>query len=331
LSDPIFAALERMGLAAAGERPVLTPLAGGVSSDIQRFELAAGSACVKRALPQLKVSAEWKAPIERNHYEVEWLRTVRGIVPEFVPAVLGEDAQAGAFAMEYLDPDRHPAWKGLLRDGRIEAEVASEVARRIARVHAATAGDAQIAQRFATDAIFHAIRIEPYLLATARAHPECAAALERIARVTQENRRALVHGDVSPKNILIGPAGPILLDAECAWYGDPAFDIAFCLNHLLLKCLWRPQWRKRYLACFEAMARTYVAAISWERPAGLEERAAHLLPALLLGRVDGKSPAEYVTSEADKECVRRVAVALLQAPVATLAEVRAAWQAELSR
>ncbi len=49
---------------------------------------------------------------------------------------------------------------------------------------------------------------------------------------------ALVHGDVSPKKVPAGPRGPVFLDAECAWYGDPAFDLAFCLNHLLLKCLW---------------------------------------------------------------------------------------------
>ncbi len=330
-AQPLHAALRRMGLAAAGERPALTPLAGGVSSEICRVELAAGPACVKRALPRLKVSAEWKAPVERNHYEVEWMRTAGAVVPGFVPRILGEDAQSGAFAMEYLDPGLHPVWKAQLRDGAIEAPVAAEVGRRIARVHAATAGDADVARRFATDAIFRAIRLEPYLLATARARPECARALEGLAQVTAATRRALVHGDVSPKNILVGPAGPILLDAECAWYGDPAFDLAFCLNHMLLKCLWRPAWRERYLAGFDALAAAYLAGVSWEEPAALERRAARLLPGLFLGRVDGKSPAEYVTRDADRERVRRVARALLLAPPARLREVRDAWRTELAR
>jgi Ser/Thr protein kinase RdoA (MazF antagonist) len=95
-------------------------------------------------------------------------------------------------------------------------------------------------REFATDAIFHAIRLEPYLLATARAHPDRAAALEKLAKTTARTKLTLVHGDVSPKNILIGPQGPVFIDAECAWFGDPAFDLAFCLNHLLLKCLWVP-------------------------------------------------------------------------------------------
>lgn len=100
---------------------------------------------------------------------------------------------------------------------------------------------------FATDHIFYPIRLEPYLLATATVHPDCTDRLAFLARQTGATKRALVHGDVSPKNILLGPRGPVFLHAECAWYGDPAFDLAFCLNHMLLKCLWRPQWRERTL------------------------------------------------------------------------------------
>jgi hypothetical protein len=122
--------------------------------------------------------------------------------------------------------------------------------------------------------------------------------------------------------------GPILLDAECAWYGDPAFDLAFCLKHMLLKCLWRPQWRERYLACFDALVSTYLAAVTWEPRAAIEARVAHLLPGLFLGRVDGKSPAEYLTDDRDKERVRRVARRFLLEPVDLLAMIRDAWESE---
>ena len=332
-ADPagwLYPALRRMGLIGPHDAPRFTALAGGVSSDIYRVDLAAGPVCVKRALPQLKVSAVWEAPVERNRWEVAWMRTVAAIVPAFVPRVLGDDAESGSFAMVYLVPEAHPVWKAQLRDGIAEASTAAEVARRIVAVHRATAGDAEVARCFATDAIFHSIRLEPYLLATARRHPDLAAALERLAEVTAANKLALVHGDVSPKNIVVGPNGPILLDAECAWYGDPAFDLAFCLNHMLLKCLWRPQWRDQYLACFDALATNYLEGVDWEAAGAIEARVAQLLPGLFLGRVDGKSPAEYVTAERDKDRVRRVARALLLDPAQKLGAVRDAWRRELA-
>ncbi|HZA66352.1 MAG TPA: phosphotransferase, partial [Geminicoccaceae bacterium] len=197
------------------------------------------------------------------------------------------------------------------------------------RIHAATADDPEVAAQFATDRIFYDIRLEPYLIASARAHPDRAAALEALAEATARTKRSLVHGDVSPKNILIGPRGPVFLDAECAWYGDPAFDLAFCLNHLLLKCLWTRRAAPGFLACFDRLTRSYLGGVSWEAPAALETRTARLLPGLMLARVDGKSPVEYLTDQAEKDRVRRVARALLAAPVERLGEVRIAWGREL--
>jgi Ser/Thr protein kinase RdoA (MazF antagonist) len=143
--------------------------------------------------------------------------------------------------------------------------------------------------------------------------------------VTLRTKLTLVHGDVSPKNILVGPEGPLFIDAECAWFGDPAFDLAFCLNHLLLKCLWVPSAAPRFLAGFDALIETYLDAVDWEPVAAIESRTAHLLPGLLLARVDGKSPVEYLTRERDKAVVRRVARSLLADPTDRLAEIRQVW------
>jgi fructosamine-3-kinase len=326
----ILDALRRMHLldaagTAAGER-----LTGGVSSDIWRVDLPDGPVCVKRALAKLRVAAEWRAPIERNRYEAAWMQRANAAVPGAAPALRGQDPLSGALAMDYLPAADHPLWKMQLRDGRADPAFAAQVATSLVRIHAATAADPTTAARFPTDTIFFDIRLEPYLLATARAHPDLAQSLIALVLSTQRNKRALVHGDVSPKNILAGPHGPVFLDAECAWWGDPAFDLAFCLNHLLLKCVWTPAATSGFLACFDALARAYVAGVTWEPPPELEARAARLLPGLLLARVDGKSPVEYITEAADQDRVRRTSRALLRNPVDRLADVRQAWSRELA-
>ncbi len=96
---------------------------------------------------------------------------------------------------------------------------------------------------------------------------------------------------------------------------------------MLLKGVWRPQWRSDYLACFTALADAYLDRVDWEPRAAIEARTAALLPGLFLARVDGKSPAEYITAEADRERVRGVAVPLLLDPPAQLAAVAAVWAA----
>ena len=196
-------------------------------------------------------------------------------------------------------------------------------------VHAGTAHNASVAELFPDNDIFHAIRLEPYLEATASHHPDLHDQLFELSRHTAETKIAMIHGDVSPKNILLGPNGPVFIDAECACIGDPAFDLAFCLNHFLLKCLWVPAKRNEFLACYDAMASAYLKGVDWEDARALEARAARLLPGLFLARVDGKSPVEYINSDKDKEKVRRCARTLLLDPPTRLADVRTRWAQEL--
>jgi aminoglycoside phosphotransferase (APT) family kinase protein len=327
---PEFAqALRELGLVSSTARLAGLPLTGGVSSDIWRIDTAGGSVCAKRALARLRVAADWRAPIERNRYEARWMEVAGEASPGCTPKVLGQHPALGVLVMSYLEPERYLLWKASLREGRAEPATARDVGRVLARIHAHSAARPQLAAQFDTDAIFFDIRLEPYLLAAAARHPDVAPALERLVEVTRSTRRALVHGDVSPKNILVGAEGPVLLDAECAWWGDPAFDIAFCLNHLLLKCLWTPSASAGFLTSFDVLAASYLEGVDWEPTAAVEGRAAALLPGLLLARVDGKSPVEYIVDEPSRDVVRRVARSLLRAPAQGLAEVKAAWQEEI--
>jgi aminoglycoside phosphotransferase (APT) family kinase protein len=329
--------LERAGLVPPGCVPQFQPLGGGVSSDIWLVRAGASEFCVKRALGRLRVAAEWRADESRNLTEVRWLTQVGTFNAKLVPRVLASDSSLAAFAMEFLPPERFELWKAQLGRGCVIPETAASVGRHLASIHSAFAKSPTAATEFDTGASFHALRIEPYLLATARAHPDLSATLEALAERTAQTKRTVVHGDISPKNILIGLSrrsgvaakaeadGLVFLDAECAWFGDPAFDLSFCLNHLMLKTLWVPSAARELMASFDALTEAYLRGVDWEDTAALEQRAAHLLPALFLARVDGKSPVEYLTDEVSKNMVRSAARAMLQQPTDRLSEVRGTW------
>jgi len=317
-------ALKNMGLLAGGDHARITPVGNGSTSEICRVVLGWGTLCVKRALPKLKSESDVALPIERSRFEAEWLRLVRAIVGEAVPEVLGQ--WHGLFAMEYLEPERHRNWATLLKTGDINPSTAAETARMLGRIHAATANNFAVAQRFSTDRIFHATRIKPLLLATAQAQPAVATRLRQLATNTERTRLALVHGDFSPGNLLIGPKAPVLLDAECAWYGDPAFDLALFLSHLLVDCVLQPQWREDYLTCYSAFCASYAQRVTWEMPEQTDERAALLLPALALSHVCGRTPAVGPDREGERNRIAHLAQGLVQDPLVRLAAVREAWR-----
>jgi tRNA A-37 threonylcarbamoyl transferase component Bud32 len=319
--------LRRSGLLAAGDAdPALTPLAGGVSSDLWRADLPSGPVCVKSALPQLKVARRWLAPTSRNRVEYEWLRFAQPIAPGQVPRVLAHDEQAGLFAMEYLPPGQYPVWKALLLAGQVDAEAARDVGTLAGTLHAASALDPAAAAMFATGENFDALRITPYLRVTAQAHPDLRHRLAGIAARTAGTHLAVVHGDVSPKNILLGPDGPVLLDAECAWYGDPAFDVAFCVNHLLIKSVRVKAAAAALRTAARALAAAHARHVNWEPADGLDGRVASLTPALALARVDGSSPVEYL-SPAERDTVRSAGRSLLIDPPETVSGLVDRWAA----
>lgn len=312
----IIAELRGAGLIGEGD-VVLDPLTGGVSCDVWKAETPSGPIVVKRPLPQLRVAAEWLAPVERGISEVRWLRRARSVDPHLAPEVLAELPTGHAFAMRFLPGC--PVWKDELAAGRVDIGFAAAVGRGIAAVHAATANSAPDREAFPNDDMFRALRVDPFLLYVADRDAELAPMLRALADELISSKIALVHGDVSPKNILVSTDGPVFLDAECAVYGDPAFDLAFCTTHLLLKAVWLDD--ARLIEAAGALVTAYHHGVDWEDPDGLLLRAGKLTGALLLARVEGKSPAPYLTDPDHQHIVREQARALIRAarPVDALA------------
>lgn len=305
----LVARLQAAGLVDGEAR--VTPLTGGVSSDIVLVESPSGQLVVKTALAKLRVRDDWFADVSRNRVEQNFFEYAAPIIPESVPRILG--GGDGWFAMEYLG--EMPNWKSELLVGDADQSSAMLAGDVLGRLHAASWLDAMAGRRFETLPNFHALRIEPYLLTTAARVPEVGGLLRDEAARLAETRLALVHGDFSPKNLLVGQGRLIVLDAECAWFGDPAFDTAFLLSHLLLKALLHGQVIQLVPRFWSA----YNARCGHD----LEQRSVKLLLCLLLARVHGKSPVEYL-GDSQRDHVTRFVLAHLPNPP-SLAALTSAW------
>jgi aminoglycoside phosphotransferase (APT) family kinase protein len=304
------------------------PLSGGVSCDVYRVEQ--GGRCpfvVKRALAKLRVAADWRADTSRNRYERLYMEEVGRILPGSVPAVIASGD--GYFAMEWLG-EEWENWKLRLLAGDCREEDARLAGATLGRIHRGTADSPAMFERFDTTGNFRQLRLDPYLLTAAEAHPGLRELIEAEVDRIASTRECLVHGDYSPKNLLLSGGRLVVLDCEVAWFGEPAFDLAFLLNHLLLKALHHHPADPGMAALFSAAAGAYLDGFSRERAGALEARVARLLPMLLLARVDGKSPAEYLTPE-KREIARRFAAGRIARPECSLEGLREAWVRRLAR
>jgi aminoglycoside phosphotransferase (APT) family kinase protein len=271
----------------------LTPLHGGVSSEIFLVEDGAQRFVVKRALAKLKVKDTWFADVRRNVSERNYLECVHGMMPGTVPELRFVSPSNDYFGMEFLGEGFTP-WKQLLLAGDIRighAECAGSI---LGEIHERTTCNEALQKKFDTTANFYQLRIEPYLLTTGARHGALQEAFDSEAMRIASVHEALVHGDFSPKNILIGADRLVVLDCEVAWYGDPTFDVAFLLSHLFLKSLYFAPEMCGVEKLIATFWRNYAETRSPANAAVVEQRLVRLLLMLLLARVDGKSPVEYL-------------------------------------
>jgi aminoglycoside phosphotransferase (APT) family kinase protein len=293
--------LKRQGLV-LGAQVSLVPLEGGVSSDIMVVQSDVERLVVKRSLGRLKVSDEWLCDTKRNATEVEAIRYASRFFPDAVPRVIFADPVQRLFVMEHFGPAFVP-WKSQLLAGQVDLGIARATARLLATLHRSSWRDEEAAAAFDTGAVFYALRIEPYLLTTGLRHPDLGTLFREEAERLAATSLALVHGDWSSKNMLISAERAIILDWEAAWFGDPAFDAAFFLNLIYLKLLHNRHHAAPYFELLDVFRKEYGSGV-YGLDRDLEGRILRLTLMLLLARIDGKSPAEYITSPTDKDLVR---------------------------
>jgi len=286
----------------------MIPLTGGISSEIYRVEDGEQTFVVKRALHQLRVEQPWFADTARNQYEQAFLRYVAAFRPDAVPKLIFSNATAGFFCMEYFNGFSN--WKEDLlaapyNENPYDVHLSATAGALLAQIHAHSWEDSIAARDFDTTENFEQLRIDPYLRTTATKNPALAAQILLEAGRLRQCRQCLVHGDFSPKNLLHREGRLVVLDCEVAWYGDPAFDLAFFLTHLCLKAIYHVPRTSPFArlaeAAWEAYQNTNPSALQ------IEEGTSRLLPMLMLARVDGKSRVEYLADDGKRNCVRKFA------------------------
>jgi aminoglycoside phosphotransferase (APT) family kinase protein len=306
--------LRSSGRADAHEPILVRELPGGVSNVVLLVTFPARSErfVLKQARGQLRVKEDWRCSVERIWREIDVLQLCGRLIEPGrpanarfrpgVPRLLWEDRANYCYAMSAA-PDGHHTWKEELLAGWTTDSlfVAATCGRILGRLHAGTWHSASVARQFDDRSFFDALRLDPYYRHAARAHPDRAAQLVGLVNSVWSHRLCLVHGDFSPKNVLVFPGQAMLIDFEVGHFGDPAFDLGFFLTHLIAKAVRSREQCRRYLhlpAVFWHLYRTELAAVaSVGELADLKQRMMLNLAGCLLSRADGKSPLEYLTPE----------------------------------
>ncbi len=275
-------------------------LSGGVSNRVVLVELSTGEMWViKQALEKLRVQVEWRCAPERSEREALALSLLAHLAPPHsITALIFADRDNHLLAMSAV-PAPRANWKELLLSGAVTPAHFTAAGILLGTIHRrASEGLIAIPEEFADTAFFHALRVEPYYLYTASAVPETAAFFQKLLDMMNTAPATIVHGDFSPKNILIHDERLVLLDHEVVHLGDPTFDIGFFLAHILSKAHHLDARRDALMRGAQLFWEAYAKELAAQSEAWrLDPRAVHHTLGCLLARVAGRSQLEYLSND----------------------------------
>lgn len=317
--DHLRAYLTETGRIAPSEAIEMRPLSGGVSNRTVWLRRESGDAWViKQALAKLRVQVDWFSDPERIHREalgLEWLPKFTS--PGTIPELVFEDLGHYILAMQAI-PQPHDNWKTLMLAGTLDMDHVRQFGAILGSIHGGSSrARAQVQPIFADQTFFDTLRIEAYYRFTASHHPAIAGFYTDLIADMLSNRESIVHGDYSPKNVLVHQGKLILLDHEVMHFGDPGFDLGFSMTHLLSKAHHLPILRAEFAQAARLYWDSYLASlgdVTWRE--ALEPRAVRHVMACLLARVDGRSPLEYL-SAVERDTQRRALLSLMGGPPPT--------------
>lgn len=330
-SSQLLDYLRRTNKIASTETPTFERLDGGVSNRTVWVKREHDSDWIlKQALEKLRVQVDWFSAPERIHREAAGLRWLERIIPEHTCDFIFEDEQHHILAMSVV-PQPHDNWKTSLLNGSLQIEHATLFGQLLARIHNAIEDHPRIADEFADRGFFEELRLEPYYTYTATQVPDAKEHLLTLVEETRQRQLALVHGDYSPKNVLVHKNSLIILDFEVIHFGDPAFDIGFSLTHFLSKAHYLEQYRDTFIQMAHTYWQAYHKMISEDLLSQHGQRfAVHHTLACLLARVAGRSPLEYLDAQY-RQRQQLIVVELMNQDIQTIPELIDAFEERLNQ
>lgn len=266
---------------------------------------------VKQSLEKLRVQDDWRSERNRIFREAEAIQALRPVLGEApLPEIAHIDRENFIFVMTAAPPGS-VSWKESLLAGEVDLRVARHAGELLGRMINGSRADARFQEHFADRTVFDQLRVDPYYRTTAKRHPDVRGPIVQLMANSWNIQTALVHGDYSPKNMLVRGNNIFLIDFEVVHWGDPAFDAGFLLNHLFLKAFHQPRLCQLYFAAAREFWKELLRGTEKAALGDFENMTLRHLGALMLARIDGKSPVEYIRDELTRGRVRRFAKRLL--------------------
>ncbi len=303
--------LFQRGLVQDSSQLLIRELGGGVSNVVLLVEGPQGRWVAKQSLGKLRVQDDWRSSRERVFREAAAIESLAPVLGSAVPQIVHVDRENFMYVMTAAPPGS-VMWKQALLDGHVSSVIAQTAGTLLAKMINASRTAPGFKHQFADRTVFDELRIDPYYRTVAARHEDVAELLSQLIQDSWNLQASLVHGDYSPKNMLVRENDVFLIDFEVVHWGDPSFDAAFLLNHLMLKSFYRPQDSGLYFQAARAFWKTLKLGFGGFGDAWFEAMTVRHLGGLMLARIDGKSPAEYIRDEELKARIRDAAKLLLR-------------------
>lgn len=315
--EDMISYLKDNGIISDAEPYSINYCSGGVSCPVALIETGGRTLLIKQGRARLAVKEEWLADPARTNLEGKGAAYYHKYLPETQPDVLINDEENHIFVREAIPAGCH-MWKADLMEGILDFKVARRTMEVMATVHSCSAKDPDVPHVFNNYNNIYELRVSPYIQFVAKKYPQLAKVSDEVSDLIMNTHQVLVHGDYSPKNIIVTPEREVcVVDSEPVHCGNAICDVSNFTTHIVLKSAYLRKYSAAFLNMLVDMTDTYFSSIDFADPKVVEANCMKALGMIVLARIDGKSPAEYITDEETKDLVRKMSFALIESDITT--------------